>query len=689
MPRTVHTNVRDRRDRPSLPEQLRVPPTSPAGRARRFARVLVVLFGLQTVLGSAPAMAQLVAAPGAPAGQRPLIDAAANGVPIVHIAPPSVAGVSRNQFGQFDVGQQGAILNNSGKTVQTQLGGYVGGNLQLGMTPARIVLNEVVSTRPSSLRGTIEIAGQRADIVIANPNGIQCDGCGFLNTAGRATLTTGVAQFGAKGALEGFNVTQGQIGVGAAGLNATNLEQLDLVARGLVIEGQVWAQNLQALTGPQKVLYGTLASTPIAGAGAAPVFAVDIKSLGGMYANQIFLVANEKGLGVNSEGRMAALQGNIELSAAGDLKLHDTHAAGDVRLATPGSVLLTGLTSARGNASVDSAEQIDNRGTLQPDGSLRLATPRLVNSGTITQGVSDRDLVVSAGESIRNTGTIQSRAGLRIDTRTLSGAAGTAAPGRILAAGDLHIAATGVGLSNQRIASDRDVTVAAATLGLGESTVRAAGVVSLTGTGAVSLGGSDVSADGGVQVGGRSLSMDRAVVRSGRDADLRALEGAALSGGRVVARDRVSIAAQGIALDGAEVGATRIALDSGAAALSNRDGRIQASGAGGDALAIEAAGIDNRGGQLRTNGTLVLKAHGGAVDNSGGAVVAGRTDLQQLGKWTNANGVLVTGSDLTLRQQGFDNRGGTVQTEGRLALDTRDAALDNRGGVLRAGARFF
>ncbi|MFE8645074.1 hemagglutinin repeat-containing protein [Sphingomonas sp. NCPPB 2930] len=679
-------NVRSAGDRRDPPVQVPGSPPQRARWARRVARVLVLLFGLQTVLGSAPALAQLVAAPGAPAGQRPLVDAAANGVPIVHIAPPSAAGVSRNQFGQFDVGREGAILNNSGKTVQTQLGGLIGGNLQLGMTPARIVLNEVVSTQPSALRGTIEIAGQRADIVVANPNGIQCDGCGFLNTAGRATLTTGVPQFGARGALEGFDVTRGQIGVGAAGLDASNLERLDLVARGLVIEGQVWAQNLQALTGTQKVLYGTLASTPIAGVGTAPVFAVDIKSLGGMYANQIFLVANEKGLGVNSEGRMAALQGNIELSAAGDLRLHDTHAAGDVKLATPGSVLLTGPTSARGNASVAAAEQIDNRGSLQPDGNLQLTTPRLVNSGSITQGVADRDLVVSASESIRNTGTIQSRAGLRIDTRALSGAADPAAPGQILAAGDLTIAATRVDLSHQRIASDRDIAVAAAaTLGLGDSTVRAAGAVSLAGSGAVSLAGSTVSADNGVQLRGGSLSMDRAVVQSGRDADIRAQERAVLSGGRVVARDRVSIAAQGIALEGAEVGATRIVLDAGTAALSNREGRVQASDAGADALVVRAAGVDNRGGQLRTNGTAVLDARGGAVDNGGGAVVAGRTDLQNLGHWTNAGGVLVTGSDLALRQEGFDNRGGTVQTEGQLVLDTRGATLDNRGGVLRAG----
>ncbi|HVL10733.1 MAG TPA: ESPR-type extended signal peptide-containing protein, partial [Burkholderiaceae bacterium] len=100
---------------------------------------------------SLPVYAQLPtsAAPGAPAGQRPIMDAAGNGVPLVHIAPPSAAGVSRNQYEQFNVNRNGLILNNGSGPSQTQLGGWVTGNPQLGYVPARIILNEVVSSNPS------------------------------------------------------------------------------------------------------------------------------------------------------------------------------------------------------------------------------------------------------------------------------------------------------------------------------------------------------------------------------------------------------------------------------------------------------------------------------------------------------------------------------------------------------------
>ncbi|PTT87348.1 filamentous hemagglutinin, partial [Pelomonas sp. HMWF004] len=182
----------------------------------------------------------------APSGQRPVIDAAANGVPVVHIAPPSAAGVSRNVYQQFNVDAKGLILNNSASNVQTQLGGWISGNPQLGYVPARLIVNEVMGTNASILKGTIEVAGRKADVVIANPNGLLCDGCGFINT-GRATLTTGTPQYSENGGLTGFSVSQGQLNIGSGGLNASNLEQLDLIARGLVIEGEVWAQNLHVL----------------------------------------------------------------------------------------------------------------------------------------------------------------------------------------------------------------------------------------------------------------------------------------------------------------------------------------------------------------------------------------------------------------------------------------------------------
>lgn len=119
------------------------------------------------------------------------IDTAPNGVPIVNIANPNPGGLSHNSYRQFNVDPSGLILNNADRNVVgTQIGGQILGNPNLKQ-PARIILNEVTSTRPSALNGFTEVAGQGADVVIANPNGISVNGAGFINVP-RVTLTTGV-----------------------------------------------------------------------------------------------------------------------------------------------------------------------------------------------------------------------------------------------------------------------------------------------------------------------------------------------------------------------------------------------------------------------------------------------------------------------------------------------------------------
>ncbi len=104
-------------------------------------------------------------------------------MPLVNIQTPSAAGVSRNTYEQFDVQTQGVILNNSRTNVATQLGGWVQGNPWLARGTARVILNEVISANPSQLMGYVEVAGSSAQVVIANPAGVTCNGCGFINAS--------------------------------------------------------------------------------------------------------------------------------------------------------------------------------------------------------------------------------------------------------------------------------------------------------------------------------------------------------------------------------------------------------------------------------------------------------------------------------------------------------------------------
>jgi filamentous hemagglutinin len=144
-------------------------------------------FGLRfffiILLALTSATGQIRADATAPVDQRPTILQAGNGVPLVNIQTPSAAGVSRNSYSQFDVDRNGVILNNSRTDTPTQLGGWVQGNPWLATGSARVILNEVNSSNPSHLNGWIEVAGQPAQVITANPAGITCNGCGFINTS--------------------------------------------------------------------------------------------------------------------------------------------------------------------------------------------------------------------------------------------------------------------------------------------------------------------------------------------------------------------------------------------------------------------------------------------------------------------------------------------------------------------------
>jgi filamentous hemagglutinin len=119
------------------------------------------------------------------------ITVAPNGVPVVNIAPPSSGGVSHNKYRDYNVDALGLILNNSKNDGElTTLGGRIAANPNVKNNSAEVIMNEVTSTNRTNMSGFTEVAGKGAAVIIANPNGITCEGCGFINS-NRTTLITG------------------------------------------------------------------------------------------------------------------------------------------------------------------------------------------------------------------------------------------------------------------------------------------------------------------------------------------------------------------------------------------------------------------------------------------------------------------------------------------------------------------
>ena len=84
--------------------------------------------------------------------------------PVVNIAKPNAGGVSHNQYTKFDVSSKGAVLNNSTTTVNTTVAGSVAANPNLTDGTATTIVNEVNSTARSQILGTVEVAGDKANV---------------------------------------------------------------------------------------------------------------------------------------------------------------------------------------------------------------------------------------------------------------------------------------------------------------------------------------------------------------------------------------------------------------------------------------------------------------------------------------------------------------------------------------------
>ncbi|WP_208436640.1 hemagglutinin repeat-containing protein, partial [Bartonella tribocorum] len=339
-------------------------------------KVLFGGLGFSCLLAPSALQAQIAVDPNANAAHRPDIVAAPNGVPSIDIVTPNGKGLSHNKYYDFNIGNPGVIWNNHAQEVgQSQLGGIMPGNPHLRFTgSAKVILNEVTSSKRSALHGPGEVFGSPADVIIANPNGISCDGCGFINTP-HATLTTGVPEIDASGFLKGFEVRGGDITLGTKGANFFSgkgaVDIVDIVSRTVHFEGAVAGREIGVTAGTGHFDYASREMKELTDITGKPEYAIDGSALGALQADQIKLVATEKGVGVRMRHDMAANAGQLHLSADGKISLKNVFGHGGVVLKSKSqSVLAKHITSKK---HIDIAAHKDvTLETVGADGHLKI-----------------------------------------------------------------------------------------------------------------------------------------------------------------------------------------------------------------------------------------------------------------------------------------------------------------------------
>ena len=371
--------------------------------------------------------------PKAEARHQPQVEETANGISLVNITAPSSGGVSRNEYETFNVPDKGAILNNSYTLSKTELAGYVQGNNNMAERPAKIIVNEVTGTGSTSMDGFLEVAGNRADVVIANPNGITVNGGGFIHT-GKAFLTTGKPIYDDRDNLQNLAVTGGLIDIEGKGLNGKEAGSLAILSRAVKINAGIWAKDLHITTGANNIDAKTLEASAIEGKGGHPAFALDTAAIGGMYAGRITLVGTEKGLGVNNSGTWSA-EDNLTLDWNGDLKNSGTiYSKGNADLRA--NYLENDKTiAAERNLSAAAKENIHNQGKLLAGENMGIyAGKTLDNAGHAME--SGNNLSIETGDAINNAaGTIKSGGSQQIK----AGHALTNTEGTLAADGNINI----------------------------------------------------------------------------------------------------------------------------------------------------------------------------------------------------------------------------------------------------------
>ncbi|QKJ01552.1 hemagglutinin repeat-containing protein [Yersinia mollaretii] len=608
--------------------------------SRRISALSPLSFSLLLALGcvSLAAQANIVADGSAPGNQQPTIISSANGTPQVNIQAPSSGGVSRNVYSQFDVDSRGVILNNGHGVNQTQLGGFINGNPSLARGEASIILNEVNSRDPSKLNGYIEVAGRKAQVVIANPSGITCDGCGFIN-ANRATLTTGQAQLN-NGQLTGYDVDRGEIIVQGAGMDSSRQDHTDLIARSVKVNAGIWANELNVTAGRNQVdAAHQNISAKAADGSARPTVAVDVANLGGMYAGKIRLIGTESGVGVRNAGEIGA-------------------SAGDITITADGMLMNSGQINSTQQLAVNTTAGIDNSGALYASGNTQLTTAgKLSNSGTIA-AAGDTSIRAAEVNSSRNSVL---GAGVKSDNSSIT-------------SGTLRVEASGKLLAQGKNISGTAQNFKAQSLDLSGSQTQSRDITLSTQGGEIDLTGANLSAS-------QRLSASTASLLRTDNASLIA--------------EQITLEAQALSNRGgviAQTGTTDFNLHL-TDYLDNRSGTLLSKGN----VAVNALRLDSDSGSLLAAG---VQSDGRLMD-AGDLAVTTTQELIAQGQTLAAGGMTLTGSRIDLtdshtqaREMNITANSGDISTQrahilslGSLTLNAGASAgqtLNNQSGTLAA-----
>ncbi|WP_223995884.1 beta strand repeat-containing protein, partial [Cupriavidus pampae] len=655
-----------------------------------FAQLPVVLR-----FGPAEAVAAPITDPTAPIRFTPTISATtgpaapAGGVPVVGITTPNAQGISLNQYRSFVVDPIGLILNNSTTGGGTFLGGQVGVNANLAATgPARLIVNQVTTSAPAQINGTVEVFGATAGVVIAAPGGVYTNGAGFTNTS-QVTLTTGTPQWlSASGAPTSFDAaaTAGylveggrvQIGNPTPGSASTGIEgsvgNINLIAESIGVDAAINAgRQINLIAGRQLVKpEGDGFTTTPVGVNNAPSngLAIDATAFGAMNAGQIRIVSTAAGVGVRADGNLAASAGNLTIDAAGNVRVGSTYAKQNATLNAAGTL------EASGNGQAETGYTVTATGDVKLGGTLE----------------SGRAIAVTSGGAIQGAGGVKAQEAVKLDAATNVDVGGAVSGASIVVKaagqdgkGDIRLGGNVTSPGTIQLQAARDTVIDGSAVSAGDLTLASQRNLTIRGAAGSTNGNVSLTGvDGSVTTTGNVVSPGTLSVSAGTDAVL---------GGQLISTGRLDVTARtgnisttgqigsnaGVALTAAQDvtvgGKVQSAADTSIVATS---GNVSVNGAvTSDRDTTVAAGRNATvSGSLSSGGKSSVTATTGSATISGALTSIGNASVSA-GQDTKLTGTTMVGGNL-------DATAGNTLNVADLTWVGGNATL--RGGDIAVGA---
>ena len=303
------------------------------------------------------------------------LDRSQNGVPIVNISTPNGYGVSINEFLEYNVGNEGQVLNNADNLGRSYLAGIINANPNLGPNQAaNLILLQVNGANRSQIEGYIEaLSRNKVNVILSNENGIYLNGAGTIN-------------------IKNFIPTTGRVVIGADGFDATNTDYVNVISKAMELHGNLVGNKVDVTLGENIVdSDGTVTSK-----NGINSVAIDASNLGSMYAGQVKIVSTDKGAGVNSDGLIYSKDTTLEITADGIINVSKIKGNGieingteyaQTELASSdkgidinaSKIRLAGETQANGDINLNG--NVENKSNIYTGGNLN--TFNMVNSGNI------------------------------------------------------------------------------------------------------------------------------------------------------------------------------------------------------------------------------------------------------------------------------------------------------------------